>query len=190
MQHQSGPFNFENPTIRLGDICHNLAHTNRFNGSTDVPWSVAEHCILCYWLAKDSNVEPIFLLPILLHDAHEYVLGDPNGLIVQHYGDWYHKQRDRFDYLISTKFGFSATLFKHTPVKYIDQMALFVESQFLFANRADILWNNLDQAYGTNEVAAKWLTSMKAWRKEIQNRTPANEIALKFKDLILQEVGQ
>lgn len=52
-------------------IADGLAKNNRFNGRTPVPWSVASHsvlvCDLCPWEIKAHG---------LLHDAHEFILGD------------------------------------------------------------------------------------------------------------------
>ncbi len=52
-------------------IADSLAKTNRFNGRTPVPWSVASHSVLV------SHICPPGLEAWgLLHDAHEFLLGD------------------------------------------------------------------------------------------------------------------
>ena len=60
--------------IDIDDIGHSLANTNRFNGHTSRPYSVAEHCL--------RGVEyslPGHRLEFLLHDATEAYLGDTVG---------------------------------------------------------------------------------------------------------------
>ena len=54
------------------DIAEHLAKINRFAGATTVPYSVAQHCVL------GSRAAPPELKGyFLLHDAHEYITGDP-----------------------------------------------------------------------------------------------------------------
>lgn len=56
------------------DIACSLAGIARFNGITRPLYSVAQHSVLC------SMVAPTGLeLAALLHDAHEYILGDITG---------------------------------------------------------------------------------------------------------------
>jgi hypothetical protein len=57
--------------IEIGDIAWHLAHTPRFVGGTEVPYSVADHLVWCSYVAP-----PAFALPMLWHDAPEYVTGD------------------------------------------------------------------------------------------------------------------
>jgi len=52
-------------------IADGLAKTNRFNGTTPVPWSVASHSVVV-----DMICPPALRGHGLLHDAHEYILGD------------------------------------------------------------------------------------------------------------------
>lgn len=52
----------------IGDT---LAKINRFNGRTPEPWSVASHSVLVMHL-----VQPEHMAWALLHDAHEFILGD------------------------------------------------------------------------------------------------------------------
>jgi hypothetical protein len=55
----------------LEDIAHHLSLTNRYNGGTERPWSVAQHSLFM------SKAVPFqYALEALLHDAHEMVVGD------------------------------------------------------------------------------------------------------------------
>ena len=66
-------FDFWEPTpdmICIEDIAHALALTNRYNGHTYTPYSVAEHC------ERMSYIETARPLVSLLHDAAEAYVGD------------------------------------------------------------------------------------------------------------------
>lgn len=52
-------------------IAHALARINRFTGHTREAYSVAEHCVRGH-----DAIEAPFKLAFLLHDAHEYAVGD------------------------------------------------------------------------------------------------------------------
>lgn len=62
--------------ISIVDIAYNLSRIPRWNGSTMGPvYSVAQHsCMVCDGVVAKHSKEPA--LKALLHDAHEYLLGD------------------------------------------------------------------------------------------------------------------
>lgn len=64
-------------TITLEAIAHGLAHLNRWNGALELPFSVAQHSILVMeiFLRLRPDLRR-FAIYALLHDAHEYLLGD------------------------------------------------------------------------------------------------------------------
>lgn len=63
----------EQGDIRIEDIAHQLACTNRFCGAACEPISVAQHCVYAAWLLSSP---PSLSLAALLHDAAEAYLGD------------------------------------------------------------------------------------------------------------------
>jgi 5'-deoxynucleotidase YfbR-like HD superfamily hydrolase len=66
-------FDFWEPTpdmVCIEDIAHALALTNRYNGHTYQPYSVAEHC------ERMSYISTAHPLVSLLHDAAEAYVGD------------------------------------------------------------------------------------------------------------------
>lgn len=72
--------------IKLRDIAHHLACINRFCGAPAIPFTVAQHSIV---VAKDlERQSPRLGLLGLLHDGHEYVLGDMITPVKRaHFGD-------------------------------------------------------------------------------------------------------
>lgn len=75
------PFNLkriDEANISALDIAHSLAQTNRFNGHTCRPYSVAEHSLLvAELLERQFGVrDSAALLAALLHDGHEAYTGD------------------------------------------------------------------------------------------------------------------
>ena len=70
-------FSIASPSARqilIEDIAWSLAHTNRFNGHTARPYSVAEHCV-----RMSYAVEPGDAMWALLHDGAEAYIGDIVG---------------------------------------------------------------------------------------------------------------
>lgn len=61
--------------IRLSDIAEQLANLNRWTGATAAPFSIAQHCVI---VAEEMHRLDGALAGLygLLHDAHEYVIGD------------------------------------------------------------------------------------------------------------------
>lgn len=64
--------------ITLHDIAHHLSRIPRFNGATigRYPWSIADHSLLVEDLVSLVNPDPLWRMAALLHDAHEFVVGD------------------------------------------------------------------------------------------------------------------
>ena len=66
--------------IEIEDIAHGLARVARWNGQTsgDSAFSVAQHCLMVEEIAVmvEPELDRIWRLAALLHDAPEYVIGD------------------------------------------------------------------------------------------------------------------
>src|SRR3954454_25239008 len=66
--------------VEIEDIAHGLARVARWNGQTRGAhiFSVAQHTLLVEALARrrKPNLDHRLRLPVLLHDAPEYVIGD------------------------------------------------------------------------------------------------------------------
>lgn len=63
-------------TFAVGDIAHALSQQPRFNGHTDVRYSVAEHSVNVSLLLEEFGHDPLVQFAGLMHDAHEAYVGD------------------------------------------------------------------------------------------------------------------
>jgi 5'-deoxynucleotidase YfbR-like HD superfamily hydrolase len=113
------------PTLEmldLRDIAHHLSLTNRFNGATRRPYSVAEHCIIGSYYAA-----PEFALEFLLHDAPEAYLGDVTGPLKRLLGQAYWQREEWFERLVALKWGLRTDPEALAEVKRVDRMMLRCE---------------------------------------------------------------
>lgn len=64
--------------ILLRDIAYHLSRIPRFNGATigRFPWWITDHSLLVEHFMSLISGDPCWRLAALLHDAHEYVIGD------------------------------------------------------------------------------------------------------------------
>jgi 5'-deoxynucleotidase YfbR-like HD superfamily hydrolase len=67
--------------VEIQDIAHGLARVARWNGQTEGAhiFSVAQHSLLVETISRRTspNIDRKWRLAVLLHDAPEYVIGDP-----------------------------------------------------------------------------------------------------------------
>lgn len=72
------PTSPEPEEILIEDIARALSQTNRYNGHTRMPLSVAQHSVICAYLVPHE-----IALEALLHDAAEAYIGDMSRPIKQ-----------------------------------------------------------------------------------------------------------
>jgi hypothetical protein len=108
--------------IKIADIAHSLACSNRFYGHTFAPYSIAQHSIICADIAKQRGVDQMSLL---LHDATEAYVGDVAKHIKEFLGDRYANLENRIARIIADKY---STCWQLTPsMKQIDYDVLETE---------------------------------------------------------------
>jgi len=108
-------------SIEITDIAHNLARINRFNGATNIPYSVASHSV---WVSKVVPEEQA--LSGLLHDASEAYLGDIIAPLKPMLQD-YNYLEARFDLLISKVFGVHIGMLTPDELRKADSAAALLE---------------------------------------------------------------
>lgn len=116
-------------TITLEDIAYGASNQCRFGGHVKYFYSVAEHSLLCAYLARDLEIEK--QRSIFLHDAHEAYLGDIPTPIKRMLSG-FSEIVDVFDQAIINRFNLNAG-FDFSELKEIDHLALSIEAKDLMA---------------------------------------------------------
>jgi len=121
--------------IEIEDIAHGLSRVARWNGQTSGDWaySVAQHSLLVETIAGHRRLAQRWRLAALLHDAPEYVIGDPITPFKAVLGIDYRKLEGRLAQAIRIRFGLPATLPKapHAVIKRADRAAAYLEATTL-----------------------------------------------------------
>jgi hypothetical protein len=93
--------------INVSDIAYSLAYINRFNGHALRPISVAEHSLMVSEILERhfSVRDPSVLLAGLMHDAHEYLLGDVTAPVKQLMGNDWKVIEARIQRIVLLRFG-------------------------------------------------------------------------------------
>jgi 5'-deoxynucleotidase YfbR-like HD superfamily hydrolase len=113
-------FNMTIEDIDILDITHSLALTTRWNGHSQEPYSIAEHCV---WMAERATT-PETKMEALLHDASEAYIVDVPTPIKKRMPE-YLVVEEHIMSLVAKKFGFSLPMSEE--VKKLDRQALEFE---------------------------------------------------------------
>lgn len=127
--------------ICIRDIGYALSNINRFNGHSLRPISVAEHSLtVCEILQRHFGVQsPTGLLAALLHDAHEYLVGDIAQPVKQLMGDAWKVHDERIQRTVLRSFGvWTAYCHFKLWIHDADMHALTCEREQLMNPDADV----------------------------------------------------
>lgn len=118
--------------IRLEDIAHALSHTCRFNGHTNVFYSVAEHAWHCSRILEQYG-HPQAALAALHHDDSEAYLGDIVRPLRAFLGEAYEQMTQQMDDVVCQAFGqqWDPAMFDTFPVLDADLFMLSYEASRL-----------------------------------------------------------
>jgi uncharacterized protein len=120
--------------IEIEDIAHGLARVARWNGQTsgDSAFSVAQHCLMVEEIAVmvEPELDRIWRLAALLHDAPEYVIGDMISPFKAALGLDYRAFEDRLLRAIHVRFSLPPEVPEPIAriVKRADKAAAFLEA--------------------------------------------------------------
>lgn len=123
--------------IEIADIAHGLARVARWNGQTRGAhiFSVAQHSLLVEAVSRrqNPNIDRAWRLAVLLHDAAEYVIGDPISPFKAAIGADYKPVEARLMQAVSVRFGMPPTWppALHKIVKQADFGAAHLEATWL-----------------------------------------------------------
>jgi len=139
--------------VHIHDVAHHLSRMPRFAGATRMPWSVAAHSLHVCSLAKQSGAAPAVALGALLHDAHEFLLGDipsPVKALVAGYSTGPDNPLQRLEnmlqYATLTQLSGAAAYYNNAQViKHWDLVSLATERRDLLHPMAQAdAWDSLD----------------------------------------------
>jgi len=124
--------------IHIVHIAHNLSLINRFAGA--IPYSVAEHCLLCSSMVQQlvPELDPTKLATLqlcaLLHDAHEAYIGDIIKPVADILGDAFKQQLRKLKHFIDVQIAAAVGLLaiQVTAVGIIDKRILDFELWHFF----------------------------------------------------------
>lgn len=120
----------------IRDAAYALAHINRFNGHALRPISVAEHSLMVVEiLERHFSVKsaPV-LLAALLHDAHEYLIGDVTQPVKVLMGDAWTAIEQRIQRTVLKHFGIWTAFKTYGPwIHDADMYALTSEREQLMS---------------------------------------------------------
>ncbi|MET0483802.1 MAG: HD family hydrolase [Aestuariivirgaceae bacterium] len=120
--------------IEIEDIAHGLARVARWNGQTsgNSAFSVAQHCVMVEEIAAmvEPELDRIWRLSALLHDAPEYVIGDMISPFKAALGLDYRAFEDRLLRAIHVRFSLPPEVPEPIArvVKRADKAAAFLEA--------------------------------------------------------------
>ena len=149
--------------VEIEDIAHGLARVARWNGQTRGTWplSVAEHSLLVERIAK--TLKPALdtggRLAALLHDGHEYVVGDMISPLKNASGPDRVVLEERLQVAIHARFGLPAEMANgiRLLIRRADRAAAHLEAIQLgeyVSHEAQRLWGKLPAAVGQIELSA------------------------------------
>lgn len=178
IQTQFGLFDYsdiESSIIDIRDIGLALAKINRFNGQTDIPFSVAQHSIFVTNLMELAGEPKNILKYGLLHDGHEaYYCDFPRPLktyLKTHHGFDINSITDKADNFIFYKiFGLEPPTEKEKEIiKYYDNLALYNEKIYLFKREEKWGWSMpiIEQEDFNLYLQGNW----QYWAEAIVNRS-------------------
>lgn len=120
-------------SIDLLDIALGLSRTNRFNGHTTRPLSVAEHSLGVASMVYDRSRNPSLTLGALLHDAAEAYVSDLPAPLKKLLGERYRKVESAARVAICEHFNVHEADLVDDVVRQADMDALITERDVLMS---------------------------------------------------------
>lgn len=125
----------ESNEYRIEDIAHSLSLQCQFNGHCKFFWSIAQHTLLAYKMARMAY--PEYAQAVLLHDAAEAYIGDlprPIKGLIQEFAE--------IEYVLLCGIfkEFDVNIDDMNHIKPVDNIALAVATQIVMSSRG-MGWN-------------------------------------------------
>ncbi|MGC7561367.1 hypothetical protein [Pasteurella sp. PK-2025] len=148
---------FQNPCIDqidIRDIAHNLSFENRFLGQTEIPYSVAQHCVLGSAILEETGY-PDLALVFLLHDASEAYVKDIPTPLKKLLGVTYSSIESIFQVKIFQRFNLNPFDIDRPEIKKMDLIMLATEKKQLLPN-GNLEWPQLKDIPTANIYISPW----------------------------------
>jgi hypothetical protein len=152
---------------------------NRFGGSTEYPYSVAQHCVFVSHRVEQKGGSWQQQLDALMHDTPEAFLMDIPRPTKAAFGEAYENLTVRFELAISKRF---ACGFGDPFVKQADNFALLVEARQLLPSQGRH-WQARFDAWHVGDVPKRIVTPS-YWQGAISWRTAKATFLNRFTDLM------
>lgn len=139
-------FCFANPRpedVDPRDVAHGLAMKCRFNGQTQVFYSVAQHSVLLYEHVRRLPVDPYVSRSLLIHDAAEAYLPDVPRPIKQALVG-FKEMEDRVSRAVYRRFGLATSLLSDPVVKGYD-VRILADERLHVMGQTDNVWDEQDE---------------------------------------------
>lgn len=134
------PYDIRPEDISIEDIAHGLSMTCRYGGQCDFYYSVSQHSVYCWQLAKDFNHPPHLEREALLHDAVEAYLGAdfprPYKMMLPALAEFEKVIERQLNPLLGIP------IKKSPEVRFIDETMLATEMPLLFRTHGAYTWSD------------------------------------------------
>ncbi len=169
-------------TIHLADVAHKLAQCNRFAGSAEYPYSVAQHAVFVSMRVAQQGGSRFAQLAALHHDDHEAYVGDMVRPVKPLVADW-EILTANLDAAIADALDLPLAPSDRALIKPADRFALFVEARNLMPSRG-LTWTGgpRDKAWDLADVPARIVTP-RYWWGELPWRAARDLYILRHEEL-------
>jgi hypothetical protein len=158
--------NLKEQDVDFRDIAHSLSFTCRYGGHVRRFYSVAEHSIHCYDVARRAGYSGVFCLAVLLHDAGEAYWHDlARPLKIAEGMEQYNRYLDSAQRMVEWTAGVLAygngnvvhnlAVSSHNLIKEIDNALLKAEARRLMSTKGRE-WGFLDVVKAAEIPSWKW----------------------------------
>lgn len=124
--------------VSLKDIAHSLALQCRFNGHSDVFYSIAQHSVLVSKVVSQEQA-----LAALFHDASEAYTGDMVSPLKKFLPPEFKMIEKEIENAVFEHFGIKHETVDHVEIKRADKIALFTEMRDLMKEPPS-KWDDVD----------------------------------------------
>lgn len=139
--------------INLEDISHGLAYKGHFAGQTPYFFSIAQHCLLTFFLLPEKSAVDLKIAS-LLHDASEAYIGDIIKPLKIHL-PFFEETEKRIQNIIFDKFNLNIGLMD--IVKQYDIEAQRIEFDFFYNKIGNLMFMDPERA---NSIFLKRVTKL------------------------------